>query len=186
MVRWGIVLTLVSLDMVMKAPVWFLIARIQLVDGSTAFFRAQLIDGFVRHFSSWWMIGVQSTYDWGEDMWDLSNQFVAEGETGGLLCFVLFIWLIKICYSKIGAARRALSGNPRREWSMWLLGCAFFAHLNAYFGCSYYDNTQYAWFALLVITIVLTRDTGRWIWQHAETEPLEAVTFASHGWAAAT
>src|SRR6266850_527006 len=35
LVRWGLVLALISLHLVMKAPVWFLIARIDIVGGSS-------------------------------------------------------------------------------------------------------------------------------------------------------
>src|SRR5579885_3581342 len=49
LVRWSVVLGLLALDMVMKAPVWFIIARVSFVSGSTADFRAHLIDEFIRH-----------------------------------------------------------------------------------------------------------------------------------------
>src|SRR5271166_7019812 len=82
-IRWGIVLSLVVLALVMKAPVWFVIAHVDLVGGSSGYQRALLVDQFIRHFSDWWLLGAPNNGDWGWDMWDVQNQFVAEGEVGG-------------------------------------------------------------------------------------------------------
>ncbi|HVB57960.1 MAG TPA: hypothetical protein VNE63_16245 [Candidatus Acidoferrales bacterium] len=155
-IRWGIVMALVALQCVMKAPVWFLIDRVGVIGASTGYFRAMLVDQFIRHFFDWWLIGIKSTASWGESMWDLSNQFVAEGETGGLLTFILFIAIIKGCFARLGLARSHVDGDKKQEWFMWLLGSAMFAHLNAYFGVSYWDQMQYAWFALLAIILAAT------------------------------
>ncbi len=81
--RWGLATALVGLHLVMKAPVWFLIARIDLTGASSGYHRAMLVDTFIRHFGEWWLIGTNNNANWGFDMWDLSNQFVAEGVTGG-------------------------------------------------------------------------------------------------------
>ena len=51
-VRWAIVVALICLHLVMKAPVWFLIARVDVTGSSTSYFRATLIDQFVRIFRS--------------------------------------------------------------------------------------------------------------------------------------
>ena len=67
-IRWGIVILLVSLHLVMKAPVWHLISRIDISGGSSGYHRYMLVDQCIRHFSDWWLIGVKSTYDWGWDM----------------------------------------------------------------------------------------------------------------------
>src|SRR5205085_3411503 len=52
-VRWGIALALLGLHLVMKAPVWFLIARISDIIGGGGYHRAALIDQFVSCFTSW-------------------------------------------------------------------------------------------------------------------------------------
>ena len=62
----------------MKAPVWFILARVDFVGGSTGWDRANLIDQCVRHFSSWWLVGTADNDTWGFYTWDLCNQFVAE------------------------------------------------------------------------------------------------------------
>jgi hypothetical protein len=157
LIRWGFALTLIALHLVMKAPVWFLIARVDLISSSTGYFRAVLIDQFVRHFRDWWFMGNIHYGWWGEELWDLSNQFVAEGFVGGLLTVTLFVIIIAKCFSRIGIARKMVEGNRQREWAMWMLGAALFSHIMAFFGVSYWDQMWVAWAALLVIIIVATR-----------------------------
>ncbi len=155
-VRWGFALTLISLHMVMKAPVWFLIARVDIISSSTGYFRAVLIDQMVKHFPEWWLKGYIYYGGWGEELWDLSNQFVAESFVGGLLTLSLFIAMIVHCYSRIGIARKMVEGDRRKEWTMWLLGAALSAHMMAFFGVSYWDQMWVAWATLLVIIVTAT------------------------------
>lgn len=159
LLRWGFGLALLGLHLVMKAPVWFLIARVDIISSSTGYFRAVLIDQFVRHFWDWWLLGNLHYSWWGDELWDLSNQFVAEGFVGGLLTVSLFIIMIVVCFSRIGTARKMKmeEGDRKGEWLMWLLGSALAAHMMAFFGVSYWDQMWVAWAALLVIIIVATR-----------------------------
>jgi hypothetical protein len=154
--RWALVIVLVGVHFVMKAPIWFLIARVDLTGASSGYHRAMLVDTFVRHFSDWWLIGTNTNASWGYDMWDLSNQFVAEGVTGGLAAFISFIAMISICFGRIGRARKAAKGDREREWFVWFLGAALVSHIAAFFGISYFDHTQVAWFALLIMVAVAT------------------------------
>jgi hypothetical protein len=140
----------------MKAPVWFLIARIDLTGASSGYHRAMLVDTFIRHFNEWWLIGTNTNASWGYDMWDLSNQFVAEGVTGGLATFICFIALISMSFGRIGDARKAARGDRKREWFLWFLGAALVSHIVAYWGISYFDHTQMSWFALLIMINVAT------------------------------
>lgn len=156
LMRWAFALMLISLHMVMKAPVWFLIARVDIISSSTGYFRAVLIDQMVRHFPDWWLKGNIYYGGWGEELWDLSNQFVAESFVGGLLTLSLFIAMIVHCYSRIGIARKMVEGDRRKEWAMWLLGAALSAHMMAFFGVSYWDQMWVAWAALLVIIVTAT------------------------------
>ncbi|MHB8539106.1 MAG: hypothetical protein ACYDCS_13980 [Candidatus Dormibacteria bacterium] len=155
-IRWGIVLVLVALALVMKAPVWFVIAHVDVVSGSGGWDRAELIDVFFRHIGDWWLMGVKSAANWGWDMWDLSNQFVAEGETGGLATLVCFIVMISWCFSRLGKARKIVEGDSKQEWLFWLLGGALVANIFAFFGVSYFDQTRVAWYALLVMISAAT------------------------------
>jgi hypothetical protein len=150
-VRIGIVLAILGLAMVMKAPVWYIIAHIDLTGGSSGWHRAALIDLFIRHFSEWWLLGSSNSDAWAFDMWDTQNQFVNVGVSGGLLALGLFIAMITLCFSKIGKIRKAASGRGTEEWFAWLLGAALFANVVGFFGVNYFDQSKISWFALLAM-----------------------------------
>ena len=156
MVRWGLVAALLGLALVMKAPVWFLIAHIDLTGSSSGYHRAALIDQFVNHLGDWWLVGVKDTGTWGWDLWDAQNEYVNVGETGGLAAFILFIVLLVRCFRSLGSARKAIEGDRDQEWSLWFLGAALFAHLVAFFGVNYFDQSRVNWFALLAIISAMT------------------------------
>ena len=80
--RWGFVLSLLGLQLAMKAPVWFLISRLSGFGGGTGWHRAALVDNFIRRFSDWWLIGTRNNADWGYYMWDVDNAYVAAGVGG--------------------------------------------------------------------------------------------------------
>jgi len=156
LVRRGIVATILGLAMVMKAPVWFIIAHIDLTGGSSGYHRAELIDQFVRHFWNWWLIGTKDAGTWAYDLWDTQNQYVNVGENGGLLAFVLFIAIIVGCFKGIGKARRSLAGTGRDQWLPWFLGAALFAHLVGFFGVNYFDQSKVGFFVALCMVPVVS------------------------------
>ena len=155
MIRWSILLLVLGLASVMKAPVWFLIERIDFVGGH-GWDRAALIDEFVHHTSEWWLIGTRDNANWGNSTWDACNQFVAEGVAGGLLTLVLFIVLLCLAFSFIGKARKRVQGQPRQEWFFWCLGAALFAHLIAFIGIDYFDQIRVLWFVFLAMIAAAT------------------------------
>lgn len=155
-VRWGIVLALAVTQIFMKAPVWFLINHLDLTGSSSSYHRTMLVDLFIRNVGDWWLLGTKSNADWGDEMWDTSNEFVSEGEAGGLLAFVLFISLISRSFRRLGIARKAVEGDHAEEWFFWLLGAALFSHILAFFGASYWDQSQVGWLALLAIICAAT------------------------------
>ena len=161
LVRWGLVSTLVALHLVMHGPVWSLIEKIDLTGSSSSYHRYMLIDNCIRHFWDWWLLGVKNYDSWGFDMWDLSNQYVAYAVTGGLATLVFFIAIISRGFAGIGTARKLVAGKPREEWFFWCIGASLFAHVMAYFGIGYFDQTQFAWFALLAVVSAAVCKTKR-------------------------
>jgi len=149
--RWALALILVSLHLSMKAPVWALIQRVDLTGSSSGFHRYMLVDQCMRHLSDWWLMGAKNYSDWGVDLWDLSNHYVGCAVTGGLATLVTFILVISRSFGRLGTARRLVKGDRKREWSLWCLGAALLSHVVAYFGVSYFDQMQVAWYALLAI-----------------------------------
>ena len=155
MVRTGLVAVLVGLHLVMKAPVWFLIARIDLTGSSSSYHRAELIDQFVNHFSSWWLIGTKDAATWGWDMWDAQNMYVSVGEAGELAALVFYILVISRSFAELGDARKR-ARTKKQEWFIWFLGAAMFANVVAFFGVNYFDQSRVAWFALVAMICACT------------------------------
>lgn len=155
-VRWGVVIILIALHLVMKAPVWMLIARVDLVAGSSGYHRAMLVDQCIRHFTDWWLIGTTAAGTWGWDIWDSSNQFVQEAESGGLITFILFIMIISRSFRKIGTARQLVQDDPQQERFMWYLSVTLFTTCVCFFGVSFFDHTKIMWFAFLAIVTAAT------------------------------
>jgi hypothetical protein len=150
-IRWGIVATLVSLHVVMKAPVWQLIDRMDVVGGSSGYHRYQLVDQCIRHFTDWWLYGVKDTGAWGWDMWDTANQYVSVADSTGLIPLILFVAILVYGFKYVGAARKAWVGNRNMELYNWSLGAAMFANAVGFFGISYWDQTEVVWYAFLAI-----------------------------------
>ncbi len=147
-IRWGIVMLIVTLHMVMKAPVWHLIARIDISGGSSSYHRFMLVEECIQHFSDWWLMGVKSTFEWGWDMWDTANQYVSICDSSGLLPFLLFLAIIVYGFKYLGKARKAAETKERQVF-LWALGSALFANVVAFVGISYTDQIQVIWYGLL-------------------------------------
>lgn len=173
MVRWGLVAMLAGLQMVMKAPVWALIARVDLTGSSSGYQRYQLVDMCMRHFSEWWLLGTSNYVNWGWDSWDLCNQFVAVALTGGLLTLIFYIGIFKCGFSAIGTARKRVEGNKEQEWFLWCLGSALFATVVAHFGINYMAQLIMGFFPLIVCISVATSEAGKTVVE-GEQDPLLA------------
>lgn len=145
-IRWSILVILVCLHMVMKAPVWHLITRID-ISGSS-YHRYALLDACIRHFRDWWLIGTSSNASWGWDMWDTANQYVETALNSGLLGLILFIAMLVFGFKYLGRARRAAT-DKRQALFFWSLAVALFVHVVSFFGISYWDQTVVGWYALL-------------------------------------
>ena len=161
LMRWGLVAVLVGLHLVMNGPVWSILEHIDLTGSASSFHRYMLVDNFIRHFFDWWLLGSRDYGTWGWEMWDLSDQYVADGLTGGLITFVLFMRILYLCFSKTGRARKMMKGNRKEAWLFWCLSAAVFAHVLAFFGISYMDQVEFAWFTLLAIISVTVADAYR-------------------------
>jgi hypothetical protein len=148
--RWGIVITVLGLALAMKAPVWFIIARVDFVGGH-GWDRAALIDAAVRHFSDWWLLGTKSNASWGADTWDACNQFVYEATSGGLATFVVFVAILSRAFGMIGKGRKRVEGNRRQEWFFWCLGAALYSHVMGFWGIDYFDVLRTWWYIFLAM-----------------------------------
>jgi hypothetical protein len=150
-VRQVIVGALVCLQCVMKAPIWFLLARVDITGGSSGYHRATLVDSCIRHFTEWFLIGTNNNVGWGLDMFDVQDQYVNVAYAGGLVGLVCFIMVISRSFGQIGRAVQRAGADRKKTWLLWLLGCALFANVVGFFGVNYFDQSRVAWFLLLAM-----------------------------------
>jgi hypothetical protein len=136
----------------MKAPVWFLMARVGVFSGSTGYHRANLIDQAIRNFPEWWLIGTKSNAEWGYGLSDVTNQYVWEGINGGLLTLLLFIAIIAYCFKTIGQALRVAEHKSIGvRICLWAMGAALFAHVITFLSVPYFDQSIVPWYLLLAM-----------------------------------
>lgn len=148
-IKWGAVVLLVALHLSMKAPVWHLLARVDFVGGSTGWHRFYLMDEFVRQIERWWLAGMMELLQ--EDLFDITNQYVLEGITGGILTLLLFVWIIVRAFSGVGRLWRVCSVRNGDAWLAWSLGVALWVHATTYIAVSYFGQIKTLWALQLAI-----------------------------------
>lgn len=147
--RIAAVVGYVLLDLVMKAPAYYLIARIDLAGGSTGWHRAALIESAIKHLNEWWWAGTDYTRHWmptgvrwSENHTDITNHYLQCGVTGGLPSMALFIMQLACGFSYVGAAVRAAEQQqPEHSFLCWALGASLFAHAATCISVSYFDQS---------------------------------------------
>ena len=170
-IRWGIVVVLVSLHLAMKAPVWHLISRVDLSGGSSSYHRYELVNNCILHFRDWWLVGTKDYASWGWDMWDLSNQYVGTADTAGLIPLLSFLAMIVFGFKYLGIARRTAKADRKQELFIWALGASLFANVVAFFGIGYFDQTIVAWYALLAMIHAAATSVRKARRERANQEP---------------
>jgi hypothetical protein len=150
--RWGLVSMLLFLHAVMNAPVWFLIARMDVVSGSGGYHRGILMDRAIANLDQWWLWGAKDTSTWGLGLFDITNEFIFQGTEGGLFTMIFFIIVIALCYRAVGTQLQIMKNDPfPSQFLVWSMGSALFAHTAAFFSVSYFDQTVSILFLLMAM-----------------------------------
>lgn len=146
----GLGALLLVLHFLMNHPVWHLITRLDLVGGSTGYYRFLLIDEFFNRFDEWWLLGTRTTDHWWEwGMGDLANQYVLEGVDGGLLTLSMFLLIIALGYANIAAVLRRSRCQHGVQILAWALFASLSAHVVSFLGVSYFGQTVMGWYLTL-------------------------------------
>jgi hypothetical protein len=154
LVRRGLLAAIFLLALTMKAPIWYILAKISDIIGGDGWSRSYLMDQCFKHFFDWWIIGTDDTANWASTTmpWggaDLCNLYVSCAATGGLAALVLFLALLTKAFKLIGFARQKTQGlSLPREVMFWALGAALFAHVMALFSVAYFDQLHVPWWGL--------------------------------------
>jgi hypothetical protein len=143
-----------ALHVVMKAPVWHLIARVNVIGGSTGWHRYNLINQAILHFDEWMFIGCRSTEHWGIGLGDVTNQFVLEGIRGGFVTLLVFLGMIYMALKILVK----LSLQCKEYYEQFLIWCVFTAvisHCVAFLGVSYFGQITMLWYMTLAVVSLL-------------------------------
>jgi hypothetical protein len=184
--RRGAVALVVALGLTMKAPVWYLLARVSSVSGGDGWHRSRLLDMAFQNLDKWWLAGmpIRDTQRWFPYVLaltggaDLTNQFLAFGIASGLLALILFLVLLTVAFSNLGqtlaALRFACQETTETEYLLWGLGVMLGVHVFNWLGITYFDQTYVFWFMQLAVIASLTESLPRRI----ELEAVSADDYA--------
>lgn len=150
-IRWTVLLTLIGLHLIMHAPVWHLICRVSAVGGSTGYHRFRLIDQTIKNFQDWGLYGCSgaTVASWGIWKGDVTNQYILEGVSGGVVTMMLFCGVIAVAFRGVGRMWRSQTHQPYRLVQAWSLGVSLFAHCTMFIGVSYFGQIIVVWYLLL-------------------------------------
>ena len=147
LIRWLAVFGYIGLDLVMKAPAYYLMAR----TGATGhgWHRARLIESSIEYLHEWWLAGTDYTrhwmpgaVPWNPDHADITNHYIQMGVWGGLPLTVLFIFILLKGFSYVGERLKNEDyQNPGHRFFLWALGASLFANAAAMISVSYFDQS---------------------------------------------
>jgi len=140
-IAYGTCAMVLVLHIIMKAPVWHLISRIRLIGGSTGYHRYCLIDRGIDNFPEWALLGMRDTSHWGHMMHDITNQYVRQGVSGGLITLLLFVILLVIAVRTVGGYSIRVA-QPKQRVLAWCLCVSILGHCIAFFGIAYWGPVR--------------------------------------------
>jgi hypothetical protein len=149
--RWSIVACLVVGHFMMEQGIWHLIARVDIVGGSTGWHRFFLIDQAIARFGEWALVGTKSTASWGWGLWDVTNQFVLEGVKGGVATLGFFVLTIYAGFRSVRFVLWVARESRIIQFMAWALGTSLAVHCAAFIGVSYFGQIQVIWLLLLAM-----------------------------------
>lgn len=157
-VRWGMLVSLLSAHLIFKTPVWYIYAKLSDLLGGTGWHRSYLIEQAIRYFDDWWFVGATYTAHWMPyalaaypTRADITNQYIAEGVDGGLLKLILYLSVIVCGFSMLGQKMRKMemAEQPTAEKIIpWAIGVSLTAHIMAMFSVTYFDQIMVFWYLL--------------------------------------
>ena len=169
-IRWGGLWAVVALQIVMTAPVYYLMARIDFTGSSTGLHRAALIQSAVEHFSEWWVAGTDYTrhwmatgVDWSPDHSDITNHYIKMGVIGGMPLMIAFIAILVEGF-RVVQKTLGISKNTRFEvrYMAWSMGAILFGHAVTFISVSYFDQSMNFYLMVVAgIAAAFTEANGR-------------------------
>jgi hypothetical protein len=155
---------LVALDSAMNDPIYFLMAKIDLVGGSQGYFRAQLIRSAIEHLDEWWLAGTDYTRHWmatglkvsGRHT-DITNHFLQMGVLGGLPLMAIFLAIEIRAFQAVGRVMRAATPLPGNEvLLLWGLGSVLFGLTVNFMSITLFDQSVIFFWLIIALIASMT------------------------------
>lgn len=170
---------IIMIALAMKAPIWYLPAKLSFITGGDAWHRSYLIDIAMRNVGEWgiWGMPISNTCAWfpygAPDHADITNLFISIGLSSGLPATILLISLFIVSFRSLGktlAAVRIASPRPSEsEYVIWGLCAMLTGHTLNFIAITYFDQFYVIWFMHLALISTLTHDPLRMLLQGATT-----------------
>lgn len=153
------ILSIFLLHLIMKAPVWHLMSRVDIYSGSTGWYRYALFDNFIKNISSWFLLGLSDTTHWGQGMTDITNQFVLEAVRGGMVTLLFFIAIMYRAV-KIPGKLSVDSTSIEVKWISWAICIAMLGHFITFWSVSYMGQINLLlYFSLALVGFCLEKSS---------------------------
>lgn len=89
------------------------------------------------------------------NMMDITNHYIAQGVSGGLLKLVFFIAIIVACFKTLGRRLSAEDEGSAAGFLVWAVGVALFAHCVSFMSVTYFDQILVVWYWLLAVICLI-------------------------------
>ena len=155
----------ILISIIMKAPIWFLYARISsLIGQGGGYHRAFLVQQFIRYHNEWLLYGTNNTAHWmpytlaiNPNMVDITNHYIVQAIRGGIIPFILFFNILFQTFKLLKNSFKLISNeNNTIKLIFWCSGVSLSTHLLSFLSVSYFDQIEIYWFLLLAIISTLT------------------------------
>jgi hypothetical protein len=155
-----LVVALIVLHFIKNRPVWYLMALMDFVGGSTGWHRAYLIDMALQHLDEWWAFGTDFTRHWmpyglanDPNNCDITNYYIQLGITGGLGLTGALLAIQWRSFRLLGheIMRSPYTGKSenREKFRLWCLASALVAHAVTFLSISYFDQMHVFYWVLI-------------------------------------
>jgi hypothetical protein len=158
--RLAAAIAAVFLHFAMERGIAHLLARIDFTGGSTGWHRYHLITAAVERLEEWWLIGTKSTSHWGLGLFDITNQYVLDGVTGGLLATLILIGQIVLGFRIVGRLMRSAAASRRTQFAAYSVGVALLVHAVVFISVSYFGQIVALWMLQLATLASLGERVG--------------------------
>jgi hypothetical protein len=164
-IRWMALAVILALAAVMKAPFYFLMARIDIMGGSQSWFRAQLIHSAIEHLSEWWLVGTDYTRHWmatgigaNDRHTDMTNHFLSMGVMGGLPLLIVFVLVCRAAFRDVGRSLQTPYMNAQHRFFVWALGAVLFGFVMNFFAITLFDQSaMFFWMLVAAIASIASQ-----------------------------